>query len=186
MIAFLGDDMKRLIGGLILAFALLTAPAAMAETTDVSAEKLVLANKFIALIQGDQLGASLGQMTAMMMPESNTMSAEQAAEFQAAMAEVTAGMMPRMFEAMAPIYADIFTLEELQALVAFYQSDVGRSMISKSYAAAPRMAEAMQAIMPELMADMGDRLCNRLECSPEERREMKTAMASAARGQAAQ
>jgi len=178
--------MKRLIGGLILALTLLTAPAAMAETTDVSTEKLALANKFIALIQGEQLGASLGQMMAMMMPESTTLSAEQATEVREAMAEATASMLPRMFEVSAPIYADIFTLEELQALVAFYQSDVGRSLMSKSYAAAPRIATAIQGIMPELMADMGDQMCNRLECSPEQRREMKAAMAVAARGQAAQ
>jgi hypothetical protein len=92
-----------------------------------------------------------------------------------------------MFEAVAPVYADIFTLEELQALVAFYQSDVGRSMMSKSYAAAPRIATAIQGILPELMADMGDQLCNRFECTPEQRREVKAAMATAsARGQAAQ
>jgi uncharacterized protein len=184
--AYLGDDMRQLFGGLILALTLLSAPVAMAETQAEQTQKLALANKFIVLIQGEQLGASLGQMTAMMMPEADGMSPEDAAEFQAMMSEVTAGMMPRMFEAMAPIYADIFTLEELQALVAFYQSDVGRSMISKSYAAAPRMAEAMQAIMPELMADMGDQMCDRFECSPEERREMKAAMARAGRGQAAQ
>jgi len=185
MRAYLGDHMKQLFGGLVLALALLTAPAATAGTNDVSAEKLALANKFIALIQGEQMGASLGQMTAMMMPRSDTMSAEQAAEAREIMAEATASMLPRMFEAIAPIYADIFTLEELRALVDFYQSDVGRSMMSKSYAAAPRIGAAIQAIMPELMADMGDQLCNRLQCTPEEKREVKAAMANATQGQAA-
>ncbi|WP_425984379.1 DUF2059 domain-containing protein [Brevundimonas sp. TWP1-2-1b1] len=178
--------MKQLIGGLCMALTLLAAPVAMAETTDVSAEKLALANKFIALIQGEQMGAALGQMTAMMMPQSDTMSAEQAAEFREVMSEATASMLPRMFEAVAPIYADIFTLEELEALVDFYQSDVGRSMMSKSYEAAPRIATAIQGVMPELMADLGDQLCNRFECTPEQRREVKAAMARASRGQAAQ
>lgn len=185
MCAYLGDHMKQLIGGLVIALALLIAPAATAGTNDVSAQKLALANKFIALIQGEQMGASLGQMTAMMMPRSDTMSAEQSAEFREVMAEATASMLPRMFEAIAPIYADIFTLEELQALVDFYQSDVGRSMISKSYAATPRIGAAIQAIMPELMADMGEQLCNRMQCTPDERLKMKAAMANAAQGQAA-
>jgi len=154
--------------------------AALAETRDDGAARLALANKFVSLMQGEELGAALGQMTSMMMPaELEGMSEDEAAKFRAVMGEVTARMMPRMFEAMAPIYADIFTLEELQALVDFYQSDVGRSMVTKSYQAAPRLAEAVQAIMPEIMAEMGNVLCDEFECTAEQRREMKAAMSQA-------
>ena len=115
----------------------------------------------------------------LMPAELEGMSEDEAAKFRAVMGEVTARMMPRMFEAMAPIYADIFTLEELQALVDFYQSDVGRSMVTKSYQAAPRLAEAVQAIMPEIMAEMGNVLCDEFECTAEQRRELKAAMSQA-------
>jgi len=170
--------MKQLIGSLILALTLFTAPAALAGTRAEEAQKLALANRFITLIQGDQMGASLGQMTSALMPENHGMSPEEAARFREAMSEVTASMTARVFEAMAPIYADIFTLQELQALVDFYDSDLGRSMMQKTYAASPRMAAEMQAIMPELMADMGAQLCDRLDCTPEQRREMKVGMSA--------
>ena len=172
--------MRQFFGGLMLALTLFCAPAALAETRDDGAARLALANKFVSLMQGEELGAALGQMTSMMMPaELEGMSEDEAAKFRAVMGEVTARMMPRMFEAMAPIYADIFTLEELQALVDFYQSDVGRSMVTKSYQAAPRLAEAVQAIMPEIMAEMGNVLCDEFECTAEQRRELKAAMSQA-------
>ncbi|MBA4807493.1 DUF2059 domain-containing protein [Brevundimonas sp.] len=179
--------MRHVFGGLMLALTLFLAPAALAEARDDGPERLALANKFISLMQGEELGAALGQMTAMMLPaELEGMSEEEAAEFREVMGEMTARMMPRMFAAMAPIYADTFTLEELQGLVDFYQSDIGRSMVTKSYQAAPRLAEAIQAIMPEIMADMGNVLCDRFECTAEQRREMKAAMAQATRARSGQ
>ncbi|GLK47558.1 hypothetical protein GCM10017620_05310 [Brevundimonas intermedia] len=174
--------MRRVFGGLMLAFTLFCAPAALAETRDDSAARLALASKFVALMQGEEMGAALAQMTTMMMPgELEGMSDEDAAKFRQVMGDMTARMMPRMFEAMAPIYADIFTLEELQGLVDFYQSDIGRSMVAKSYQAAPRLAAAIQSIMPEIMADMGNLLCDEFECTAEQRRELKSAMAEATR-----
>ena len=153
--------MGHVFGGLMLALTLLCAPAALAETRDDGAARLALANKFVALMQGEELGAALGQMTSMMMPdELEGMSEDEAAKVRAVMGEVTARMMPRMFEAMAPIYADIFTLEEL-------------------HQAAPRLAEAVQAIMPEIMAEMGNVLCDEFECTAEQRREVKAAMSQA-------
>ncbi|WAC58969.1 DUF2059 domain-containing protein [Brevundimonas sp. SL130] len=173
--------MRHVFGGLMLALTLFFAPAALAETRDDGPARLALANKFVALMQGEEMGAAIGQMTAMMMPaELESMSEDEAAKFRQVMSEVTARMMPRMFEAMAPIYADIFTLEELQGLVDFYQSDIGRSLVTKSYQAAPRLAEAVQAMMPEIMADMGNLLCDQFECTAEQRRELKSAMAEAA------
>ncbi len=157
-------------------------PAPSATAKD-EAVKLQLANRFITLIQGEQMGEMMGQMTGMFLP-SNMAGASDAevAEYRAMMTEISTRMMPRIFGVMAPIYADIFTLEELQALVAFYESDLGRSMMEKSYAAAPRIAVAMQAAMPEIMSDMAVVICDQLKCSAEELREMKAQMRSASGG----
>ena len=171
--------MRHLIGGLCMAVMLLATPA-LADTKSDETERLALANKFIALLQVDQLSGAISQMTTMMMPqEFAELPADDAQEMQDLIAEMTADMMPRMFEAMAPAYADIFTLEELRGLVAFYESDIGRSMIRKSYEATPQLAEAMQSIMPSIMADMADTMCDRFECSADERREVKAAMTGA-------
>lgn len=184
---FSGDDMFRLFAGLMLALTLMAAPAAVhaqiaaqpapqTATQGEAAERLALANRFIVLIQGDQLAASMRQMMTTMMPENPNIPAEQNQIIREVTGEMIEVMMPRMFDAMAPIYADIFTVEELRALVAFYESDVGQSLVRKSAAAAPRMAEVAQAVIPGVMGEMADRLCDRLECSADQRRAVKAAM----------
>lgn len=176
--------MKR-ISGLLLAFVLLAATPVAAQQADDASKRLALSHRFIELIQTDQMGVMLGQITAAFSPaQTEDMTEAQAQEFEAVMSDMTAMMLPRIFDAMAPIYADIFTLEELEGLVAFYESDIGRSMMRKSYEAGPQVIAAMQAMMPEIMVEMGDMMCDRYNCTPDERREMKVAMASAMDGSA--
>lgn len=180
--------MRHLIGGLCMAVTLLAAPgAALADARSDEAARLALANKFIMLIQGDEMTATIGQMIEAMIPESDEgLSDSEAADLRAVVVEMTQEMIPRMFQAMAPVYADVFTLEELLGLVAFYESDLGQSLMLKSVQAMPRLNAAALSVMPEMLAGMGDTMCNRLKCTPDERREMKAAMAEAARGMAAQ
>lgn len=152
-------------------------PAPATTQAKADALKLQLANRFIAAMQTEQMSGMMGQMATVMLPESlEGASADEVAEYRDVITDMTSRMMPRIFDAMAPIYADIFTVEELRALVEFYESDVGQSMITKSFEAAPRMMEAMEVIMPEVMADMAAAMCERFECSAEELREMKAAM----------
>lgn len=175
--------MKHLICGLSMVVMLLAGPGvALADARSDEVARLALANKFVMLMQGEELTAAMTQMMDMMIPPIDDVSDEEAAEIRAVAVEVSQSMMPRMFEAMAPVYADIFTLEELRGLVAFYESDLGQSLMRKSYQAMPRLNEAAMSVMPEMLTGMGDTMCDRLECSADERREMKAAMAEAARG----
>ncbi len=149
------------------------APVATASTKD-DALRLQLANRFIQLVQGDQMGEAMGQMMGMFLPSSLAGASEtEVAEFRAMMVEISGRMAPRLFDAIAPVYAEIFTTEELRALVDFYESDLGRSMMQKSYAAAPRMAEVMRTVMPDVMSDMVVVICERLECSADDLRQAK-------------
>ena len=149
---------------------------------DEAAAKLRLARRFIALMQTDQMGAMISQMTTAMTPPRAGMSQAQSDAVRHAIQTATEAAMPRMFDAMAPIYADIFTMEELTGLVEFYESDIGRSMISKMYEAGPRMSEAAMSIVPDMMHDMADSMCKELGCSDEERARMDQAMAEAGYG----
>lgn len=174
--------MFKFLGGLLLALMLLAAPAAASAQTPAdpdAAERLALANKFIVLMQGDQMAASLHQMMTMVVPVQDGMSAEDRQMINEVTGEMMEVMLPRMFEAMAPVYADIFTLEELRGLVAFYESDIGRSLVRKSFEAAPRIAEVVMDVMPGVMTEMADRMCDRMECNAEQRRAVKAAMTEA-------
>jgi len=174
--------MMKFLRGLLLALAIMAAPAAANAQTagqDDAAERLALANKFIVLVQGEQMGASMRQMMGMITPQNSRLPPEQQAIINDVTGEMVEVMLPRMFEAMAPVYADIFTVEELRGLVAFYESDIGQSMVRKSFEAAPRIAEVTMGLMPEMMGEMADRMCDRLGCSADERRAVKAAMTQA-------
>ena len=143
--------------------------AAAAPVRDEAAAKLALARRFITAMQGEQLGASLAQMSGSMIPPNENLAADQNAAIRRAMEQSMADLLPRLFDAMAPVYADIFTMEELTALVNFYESDIGRSLMTKSLEAAPRISEIANAMMPEVLHDMMDTLCKEMGCTTAQR-----------------
>lgn len=168
----------RMIAGLTLSLLLAAAPmnavaqvAAPEEAVADSdaAERLALSSRFIALIQTDQMSATFSQMMGMMVPDGPGMTAERSAGLQRAMARMSAEMFPRLFAVMTPIYADIFSLEELRGLVAFYESEIGQSMIRKSQEAGPRAAAAMMAVLPEIRRDMAIVMCEEMGCTDAQR-----------------
>lgn len=171
----------RLIAGLTMSLLLAAAPLdvmaqeAVAQESvagDDATERLALSNRFIALIQTDQMSVMFSQMMTTMIPDRQGMTAERSAALQRAMARMSADMFPRLFAVAAPIYAETFSLEELRGLVAFYESDIGQSMMKKGYEAGPRMTAAMMDILPELRNDMADAMCEELSCTAEQRAHM--------------
>jgi len=61
---------------------------------------------------------------------------------------------PMMIERMIPIYTETFTLPELEAMVAFYESPVGRSITDKAGTLAPKSAALTREMMPVLQAEV--------------------------------
>ena len=115
------------------------------------------------------------QMTVLMQsmprPELEGMTGAERLAFDEVMAEVMQSTMTRMVDGMVAVYADIYTYEELAALVAFYESPVGRSIMEKAPLATPYIVELMNEIMPDMMRQMVDGMCDRMECTAEERRQ---------------
>lgn len=167
--------MSRFFTGLCVALAVMAAPLS-ASARDQASERLDLAYRFVALMQVEDMAKAMEASFIGLFPATAGMDPEDARAVQDTMSEMMQEYMPALFKAMAPVYADIFTLEELRALVAFYESDVGRSMVRKSYEAAPRVAVVAQAVLPPILERAMDRLCDRLECSAQQRQEMKSAL----------
>ena len=179
--------MKRFILTTILGLALTTtayaheseaakAPALLlvqATPEDDAAHRLQLAERFIELMQVDQMGEMMQGLASSMVPP------HEQRFLTDALSDAVGQLTPRIFEAMAPIYAEIFTLQELQDLVAFYESPTGVALVSKSYEALPQITAAVNGIMPEILNDMATNLCASLECSQEELRQMKAEIAQA-------
>lgn len=79
----------------------------------------------------------------------------------AAYAEVS----PRMNEAFVDLYADAFTLDELEQLVAFYESPVGRSVTAKSVVLTRQLGSLMEEFQPMMAEATTRQVCRRIDCS---------------------
>lgn len=182
--------MTRSIGALLLAAFMVVGPMAAVAAPmpaapalrDEAAVRLDLSKRFIAALQTDQMTTMMAQMSTSLTPARPGLSPERTEAVNRATAAAIGSMMPRMFDAMAPIYADIFTLEELTGLVNFYESDLGQSMMAKSYLAGPRISAVVMGMMPDVMKGMAEAVCKELACTAEERARIDASLAEAGYG----
>lgn len=164
--------MRRLLFVFVGLFLAVAPMSAVAQDADREARMALAARAFQAM-QAEQMA---DQMTAIMQavpqPELQGMSGAERLAFDEVMAEVMQTTMARTIEGMTEVYADIYTYEELQALVTFYESPIGRSITEKAALATPQIIELMNEIMPDMMRQMVDGMCDRLGCTAEERRQV--------------
>jgi uncharacterized protein len=144
------------------------APATQ-NTVSPSPEAITLAKRFFVAAH---LDAAMHNLIKSLMPmEIDAMSKnmapktpEQKAAIIAAAEQAFDEWTPTYFDRVATIYAQVFTLEELRAMVSFYESPIGQSITSKSASLAPVVTQEMQAQLPALTALMRKHLCERLDC----------------------
>lgn len=134
-----------------------------------SARQLALSRRYVELMQSDQLAQMIrvmidqqsGEMVEGLESEDRTFLIDLTTE-------LTTEMMPRMLDQLVPVYARTFTEPELQALVEFYDSETGRSIIDKTYSSMPEANAAMMTVLPQMMDKMAARICARYGCEPGE------------------
>lgn len=63
-------------------------------------------------------------------------------------------LMPKIYEASAKVYMEEFTKEDIKAMLAFYESPVGKKMAEKSEVIATKSQEGMAALQGEIQALM--------------------------------
>ncbi|PQA89638.1 DUF2059 domain-containing protein [Hyphococcus luteus] len=142
----------------------LCAPALAA---DDSAEKMKLAEELVELSQAKQMSKQIIaqmapaqiQVIKSMTPETDLSDAQLEAiltETSAIMREELEPAIDGLIDDMTPVYAEVYTVEELQGVVDFYKSPVGASFLSKqSLAIEKSMAVSMQwaqNVIPGVMA----------------------------------
>ncbi|NBB51556.1 DUF2059 domain-containing protein [Rhizobium sp. CRIBSB] len=146
-------------------------PAAVAEADTPSARQLALSRRYIELMQGEQiedLVATMIQSSAMSDPNMRDMPQEDRDFLLELTTELTTELMPQMFEQLVPVYARAFTEAELEALIAFYDTELGRSIVAKTMETMPEANEAMMAVVPGMLEKMFSRLCAHYGCTEEE------------------
>ena len=129
--------MKKLI--LTIAF-LLAANFGFSQTVDEAFKKDVI--KVI-----ERSGAA-GQMTSAkkriikMIPE----------EKQAAFLVEFDALLPKVYEATAKVYMEEYTKEDIKAMLAFYESPVGKKMADKAEEIASKSQDAMKDLQEDIQA----------------------------------
>ena len=149
-----------------------TARAPQAQAGAPSARQLSLSRRYIELIQGEQMEEMVAEMirsSAMTDANLRDMPQEDRDFLIELTTELTNDLMPAMFDQLVPVYARAFTEQELEALVAFFDTDVGRSISAKLIETMPEANTAMMTVIPPMMEKMFARLCAHYGCTEEER-----------------
>lgn len=150
-----------------------------AASSQPSARQLELTRQYINLLMTDQLEGAIREMVGDEMANDTSAPALPAEDRRFILdltAEMTTDMVPLMVQEMVPVYAAVFTEEELLALIAFYDNPLGRSIADKSIIVMPEANRAIMSVVPQMLEKMALRMCQHYQCTPEELEEMRRGM----------
>lgn len=175
----------------LLAATALTASPALAQdgppvivreptpTPAPSARQLELSRQYLNLMMTDQFEDVIHQMLGDQMASDQSMQGvpDEDRRFLIDLtAELTGDMVPLMIAEMVPVYAALFTEEELQALVGFYDTPLGRIIADKTVQVMPEANRAVMAVIPQMLEKMATRMCQHYGCTPAELQELRRGM----------
>lgn len=146
--------MKKILLLAVLAFS----PAAFAQD---NAAKLALAREAIAAMQADKMfdgmAAQMKQMAAQFSPLPADATQEQrqkAEELQGKIMDLSMNEAKAMIGKMDAIYAAVYSEAELRAMLTFFKSPEGQSMMAKQPQVMAQIMPLMQEMQQNLMPKM--------------------------------
>lgn len=158
------------VAGLTLAGALAAPTAASAEP---SAKALALTRRMVTAMHVEETMAPMMRMLMqqqmdMIVAQRKGLTEQQRAMLSGVLTEsvgevMDAGLMSKVMEKFIPVYAEIYSETELQAVVEFYESPVGQSVLRKMPQMGPAATKVMIEIAPEIQADLDRRVSKKLE-----------------------
>ncbi|HAJ04425.1 MAG TPA: hypothetical protein DCX75_17460 [Brevundimonas sp.] len=165
MPAIFRESFMRILAALALCLGLLMAAPAMAQDGD-AARRLQLAEQYVELSLGENIAALVGQLVEEDLAESPDMSDRERQWMRANMPPMILEVIDRMARDMAPVYAETFTLEELEALVAFYSTPLGQSVAIKEFELGARIDELLGGAMIQFFETFEAKYCAEFDCEP--------------------
>lgn len=148
-------------------------------TSAPSPRQLELSRQYLNLMMTDQFEDVIHQMLGDQMASDQSMQAvpdEDRRFIIDLTAELTTDMVPLMIAEMVPVFASVFTEEELEALVGFYDTPMGRIIAEKSVRVMPEANRAVMAVIPQMLEKMATRMCQHYRCTPAELQELRRGM----------
>ncbi|MDQ8028208.1 MAG: DUF2059 domain-containing protein [Brevundimonas sp.] len=151
----------------------------LATPVPPSPRQLELSRRYLDLMMTDQFEDVIHQMLGDQMatdPSMQDVPDEDRRFIISLTAELTTDMVPLMIDEMVPVFAGVFTEEELTALVTFYETPMGRVIAEKSVQVMPEANRAVMAVVPQMLEKMVTRMCQHYGCTPEEMQELRRGM----------
>ncbi len=162
--------MRKFLTLLALACALAAAGAASAEP---SAKALALTRRMVVAMHVEQTMAPMmrglmQQQMDMIVAQHKNLTDQQKTMLSGALTEAVGevmdnGLMTKVVEKLTPAYAEVYSEQELQAVVDFYESPIGQSVLRKTPLMGPAATKVMIEIAPEIQADLDARVARKLE-----------------------
>lgn len=140
-------------------------PAVVQDAEQAAKEALV--RRYFEVSQFEKImNAMMEQMVAPMLNDPS-IPRDKVPVVREAVLEGFGNVLPQMMDAYVTQYATAFTLEELEELVAFYESPVGRSIMNKTMMLTRQAGEMIERFSPIMEAEMLRQLCARVDCPAE-------------------
>lgn len=144
---------------LSLAFAV----PAFAQDSD-AARRLELAERYITLSIGENVEKVVGELIERELATSSDIPEAERAWMRANMPPLILVAIERMARDLAPIYAETFSLEELEALAGFYATPLGQSIARKQFEVAGQEDEVMTAALGQFFEEFSVKYCQAFAC----------------------
>lgn len=153
----------RILMLLAFGFCLAAAGPAAAQDRD-AAQRLALAGQYLELTQAPNLKKTVEAYFESLFAKSEAPADERAwlAENMTAAFEVA---MAATFAELTDDVAEIYTLQELEAMIAFFDTPLGRSISVKGFDFGIRMQAVMMPHLTTAFTQLGEKYCARFECA---------------------
>ncbi|MBX9575383.1 MAG: DUF2059 domain-containing protein [Caulobacteraceae bacterium] len=141
----------------------LGATAAWAQDGD-RARRLELATRFVDLSMGEELPKLVDQIIEEELAANPDMPQEERDWMRRNMPALTMTMIEDIGSQLGPVYADAFTVPELEALVAFYETPLGRSIATKQFEIGARSQEILAGALGRFFERLVTKYCQEFDC----------------------
>jgi len=157
--------------GIAAAVAVMSMSSAALAQSPPTARQMDLARRYVAAVKMEQtFEATMAAMRPALMaqPPESKLTEAQRERLMVVVDDLSRQMMRKLIERTAPLMAEVYTEQELQGLVTFYESPTGQAVVDKAPALAAKMAPLMKELMPEMQAGMRARRCEIIDCKADE------------------
>jgi len=139
-----------------------TKPTPVAAKAPPSARALDLSRRYFKAMRMDEsMGSILDSLDPLLASNDGS---EDAEVMRQSTREALDAAMPAYIEKMVPVFAASYTEAELEALVGFYESPLGQSVVAKSRGMGGASSDAMKDLLPIILDDAMERYCAKMGC----------------------